>query len=94
MEVSQSMSEGSDFFDDSSKLTYPQADRLVADYIEERGSMKARVTSRDVLNWSEAPDTVHNKRRVHDALSRPCEPTDANWAGRTVFELPADTQQP
>lgn len=75
------------FFEDPDKLTYPEADRLVAEYLSENGE-RPRTTSRDVLRWAEVQDTPHNQRRVHDALQRVCEPTDANWAGRTVFEIP------
>lgn len=85
------MSEG--FFEDGDKITYPEADRLVASYIEERGGQTARATSREVLDWADVPDTSHNQRRAHDALSRLCQPLDANWAGRTVFQLPSDTSE-
>lgn len=76
------------FFEDDDKLTYPQADRLVGEYVAEKGEQRAQATSREVLEWAAVPDTAHNQRRVHDALTRLCDPLDANWAGRTVFELP------
>lgn len=79
------------FFTDDDKITYPKADRLVEAYLDERGAQRARVTSRDVLDWAEVPDDPHNQRRLHDALSAVCEATDENWAGRTVFELPDDS---
>jgi len=84
----------SEFFEDSDKITYPDADGIVADYLEERAADRVRVTSRDVLEWSEVPDTSHNQRRIHDALTRLCEPTEANWAGRTVFRVTSDTRKP
>lgn len=83
----------SEFFEDGSKITYPQADRLVAEYIDERGGQRARVTSREVLDFGEVPDTAHNQQRAHDALRRLCEPLEENWAGRTVFRLPNQRDQ-
>lgn len=79
------------FFEDGEKITYPEADRLVDEFIAEMGSQKAQATSRDILEYHEVPDITHNQRRVHDALTQCCVPTEANWAGRTVFELPADS---
>lgn len=76
------------FFEDDSKITFPEADRIVGEYIDARGGERTRTTSRDVLDWAEVPDTPHNQRRIHDGLTRFCEPLDANWAGRTVFRLP------
>lgn len=82
----------SPFFEDGSKITYPEADRIVEEYVDERGAQRPRTTSRDVLDWADVPDTPHNQRRVHDALTRLCEPLDVNWAGRTVFRLTADNK--
>lgn len=76
------------FFEDGEKITYPDADRLVDSFVDEMGAQKAQATSRDVLEYHEVADTTHNQRRIHDALTRLCEPTDQNWAGRTVFRIP------
>jgi len=81
------------FFDDDSKITYPEADRLVASYVAERGEQTARATSRDILDFADVPDTSHNQRRAQDALTRRCEPLETDWAGRTVFRLPDDTRE-
>lgn len=81
------------FFSDEDKLDYPAADRLVADWLQ-RHEQSARTTSVDVLKWSDYPNSHHNRKRVYDALTVVCERTDDNWAGRTVFRVPADTINP
>lgn len=78
------------FYEADDKITYPDADRLVGEYLDERGAERARVTSRDVLEWSEVPDSLHNQRRVHDALKQLCTALESDWAGRTVFRVPAE----
>lgn len=80
------MSDG--YFDNNDRITYPQADRIVDAYITEMAAQKTRATSRDVLEWSDAPDIASNQKRVHDALSRVCDRTGDHWSGRTVFRLP------
>lgn len=82
----------SEFYSDPERITYPEADRIVDEYVAARGAQRARTTSRDVLGYGDVPNNAHNQRRVHDALSRRCEPLEANWAGRTVFQLPNDTE--
>lgn len=83
----------SEFFDDESKITYPQADRLVDKFVTARGDQRSRATSQHVLEWADVPDTHHNKHRINDALRRVCQPLDTDWAGRTVFQLPRDYNQ-
>lgn len=75
------------FFQSDGRITYPEADRLVEEYLSRASVEKATVTSRDVLRWSDYPDDRANQRRVHDALKRVCEPIGKNWAGRTLFEV-------
>ena len=88
------MPEGSDgFYSDGEKLAYPDADRLVDRYLSERGDQRDRVTSRDVLKWADYPVTAHNQTRVYDALRQTCVETERNWAGRTVFQIPENTDQ-
>jgi len=78
------------FYSDDGRISYPEADRIVTEYIDERAGQKPRTTSRRVLEWADLPDNLHNQRRIHDALSRFCVPLDTDWAGRTVFQLPTD----
>lgn len=77
------------FFEDDSKLDYPTADRMVEKYVEKHAS-RPRTTSVDVLDWSDYPNDHHNRQRVYDALTHLCIETEANWAGRTVFQIPAE----
>lgn len=82
----------SGFFESSNKISYPEADRLASDYVDEKAGQRTRTTSKDLLEWAEISDTPHNRQRAHDALERICRTTGANWAGRTVFQLPDDSQ--
>lgn len=75
------------FYDDPERLDFPEADRLVADYIETHQT-RPQATSVDVLDWGDHPNDHHNRQRVYDALCRQAEPSEANWKGRTVFDLP------
>lgn len=84
------MADDPGFFGDGDRLSYPEADDLVDRYIEARTGDRDQTTSRDVLQWAGVPVSAHNQTRIHDALTRTCIETDLNWAGRTVFELPAD----
>lgn len=81
------------FYDAEDRLDYPAADRLVVEYIREH-SQRPQTTSVDVLDWSRYPNDQHNRKRVYDALTRFCDPTDANWAGRKVFETPDELPEP
>ena len=83
----------SGFYEESDKISYPQADRLASDYIDDKAGQRTRTTSKDLLEWADTPDTPHNRQRAHDALERLCQPTGANWAGRTVFRLPGNSEQ-
>lgn len=83
----------SSFYDSEEHISYPEADRMVADYIDERGPEKRRVTTKQILRWRGVEDNHHNRLRVHGALEDVCDPLDRNWAGRTVFELPRDSDQ-
>lgn len=80
------------FYENAEKLTYPEADQLVDEYLAEMATQREHTTSVAVLRWSERPNTVHNRKRVHDALRRVCEVTGEKWAGRTVFRIPDDDQ--
>ena len=75
------------FYQDPSKLTFPEADRVVDEYLHEMAAQRKHTTTVAVLRWSEMPNTIHNRNRIHDALSRVCVVTDETWSGRTVFRL-------
>lgn len=81
------------YFDDPDKITYPEADRIVSEYLDEKAGQRSRTTSHTVSQWADLPGNLHNKKRLHDALSRLCEETGDKWAGRTVFRVPRDPQQ-
>lgn len=78
------------YSDDPDRLDYPEADRVVREYLRRNADTQPQTTSVSVLNRSDYPNDHHNRERVHDALSRLCNPTDDNWAGRTVFKIPDD----
>lgn len=80
-----------DWYDDD-RLTYRDADELVARYIDHVGQTRTQTTSVEVLRWGDAENSHHNRARVYDALCDACHSTDENWAGRTVFELPTEDQ--
>lgn len=82
----------SDWYDDA-RLTYAEADATVSAYIEAVAATRTQTTSVDVLTWSDTENSHHNRTRVYDALCGVADPTDDNWAGRTVFKLPDDTKQ-
>lgn len=86
------MPEGPDdgFYADPDRLDYPQADRLVARYIDNHQT-RPQTTTVDVLDWGDRPNDHHNRQRVYDSLCRQAIETDTNWQGRTVFELPGET---
>lgn len=77
------------FYDDAAKLAQPEADRLVVRYALAKGAQCNRATSVAVLRWADYPNDHHNRRRVHDALRRYCDPTGETSNGRHVFTLPA-----
>lgn len=78
------------FFDDGSKLSYPDADRLVDRYIDAMAGTRVQTTTTHVLEWDGMETSAHNQKRVHDALSQCCVQVDEDWRGRTVFQLTAD----
>jgi hypothetical protein len=82
------MSEG--FYSSPDKLSFPQAESLVLDFLWDMGDQKSHVTSVDVLKHSEYPNDAHNRRRVRKALSDACTPTDDHWSGRKVFRVPPE----
>lgn len=75
-----------DWYDDD-RLTFAEADELVAEYIDAVGDQRTRTTTVDVLQWADVENRHHNRTRIYDALSAVCEPAEDNWAGRVVFDL-------
>lgn len=86
------MPEGPDdyesFYDDPDRLDYPEADRLVAGYIDAHQT-RPQATSVDVLTWAGYSNDHHNRQRVYDALCQQAQASETNWKGRTVFDLPS-----
>lgn len=82
-----------EFFSDPDRITYIEADDLVAGYIEAKCNTRTETTSVAVLKYHGTKRSHHNRTRVYDALAAVCAPTDRTRAGRTVFELPDPSDQ-
>lgn len=75
------------YSDDPDRLAYPEAERLVTQYIDSHQT-RPQATSVDVLEWAAYPNDHHNRQRVYNALCRHASESDTNWQGRAVFDLP------
>lgn len=82
------------YFESEDKLDFPTAERIVRQYLREKHGTRERTTTVDVLSSTEYPNTQHNRERVFGALERYCRPTGDNWAGRMIFEMPEEFDQP
>lgn len=78
------------FYDDPDRLSYPEAETLVREYL--RKTQRERTTSVGVLDWSDYPNTHHNRRRVFEELQRYATPMDIQRGGRRLFDIPEEIQ--
>lgn len=72
---------------DPERLSYPEAEELVARYVRLKREQRVQTSSVAVLRWSEYPNSHHNRSRVYAALERICEPTDRSAGGRQIFRF-------
>lgn len=74
------------FFDGDDKLAYPEAERVVRQYLQR--STAATCTTVAVLNSSDFPNSSHNRKRIYWALEEIGTELDDRRQGRVVFQLP------
>lgn len=61
------------FYDDSDKITFDEADRLVSDFKRRYKDRRTYVRAKDVCQELEIEASMHNKIRIHEALEKECE---------------------
>lgn len=76
------------FYDDEEKITFDNADVIVDRYLRQYHSRRTFVRTRDICGEMDVKNSMHNKIRIHEALSKQCK--EIKKADGSKFKIPKD----
>lgn len=78
------------FYLDNDKLDIVQAEKIIAEYVEERAGMKSCIRPNQVLCRADVPDNSHNYVRIQRVIEENCRELDGHNVKTFEFPDPDD----
>ena len=76
------------YYEDSEKLTFDEADRIVNRFLREFDSRKTHVTCKDIISVYEIEMRHHNLIRINKALDKKLETTRESGSRTKQYKMP------